>query len=56
METIVNKVAQSGLVTLNLEDFLPQKDALAELDITPFLFKGLILREKDFRAELLTFN
>lgn len=52
METIVNKVAQSGLVTLNLEQFLPQADSYAGLDIAPFLFKGMILREKDFRAAL----
>ena len=52
METIVNKVAQSGLVTLNLEQFLPQEESYAGLDIAPFLFKGMILREKDFRAAL----
>jgi len=52
METIVNKVAQSGLVTLNLEQFLPKEADLAGLDIAPFLFKGMILREKDFRAAL----
>lgn len=52
METIVNKVAQSGLVTLNLEQFLPEANAYAALDIAPFLFKGMILREKDFRAAL----
>lgn len=52
METIVNKVAQSGLVTLNLEQFLPREETCAGLDIAPFLFKGMILREKDFRAAL----
>ena len=56
METIVNKVAQSGLVTLNLEQFLPQEDSYAGLDIAPFLFKGMILREKDFRAALPEFR
>lgn len=52
METIVNKVTQSGLVTLNLEQFLPNEAAVVGLDIAPFLFKGMILREKDFRAAL----
>lgn len=56
METIVNKVAQSGLVTLNLEQFLPQQESYAGLDIAPFLFKGMILREKDFRAALPEFD
>lgn len=52
MEIIVNKVAESGLVTLNLEQFLPQENILIGLDIAPFLFKGMILREKDFRSAL----
>lgn len=52
MEAIVNKVAQSGLVTLNLEQFLPGQETYAGLDIAPFLFKGMILREKDFRTAL----
>jgi len=47
---IVNKVAQSGLITLNLEEFLP-KD-IVPFDIEPYLFQGLILKEKDFRAAL----
>ncbi|HLU16461.1 MAG TPA: DUF2480 family protein [Edaphocola sp.] len=53
MNLIVNKVAESGLFTLNLEQFLPQPEMLLALDIAPFLFKGMILREKDFRAALL---
>ena len=52
MDTIVNKVAESGLVTLNLEQFLPGEDSYTGLDIAPFLFKGMILREKDLRAAL----
>ncbi|MBI1194056.1 MAG: DUF2480 family protein [Bacteroidetes bacterium] len=49
--SIVNKVAQSGLVTLKLEDFAPQGEIVA-FDLAPFLFKGLILREKDFRQAM----
>lgn len=52
MEMIVNKIAESGLVTLNLEQFLPATETFAAWDIAPFLFKGMILREKDFRAAL----
>lgn len=45
---IVNKVDQSGIITLNLEDYyLPGERVL--LDIKDLLFQGLILREKDFR-------
>jgi hypothetical protein len=47
--TIVNKVAQSGLVTLKLEDYAPN-EPIASFDIADHLFKGLLLREKDFRA------
>jgi hypothetical protein len=52
MEPIVNKIAQSGIITLDLENFLPGKDAIAEFDLKPFLFKEMILREKDFRTAM----
>lgn len=48
---VVNRVAQSGLITLKLEDLAPKKEIL-EFDIADYLFKGLILREKDFRAAM----
>lgn len=47
-ETIVNKVAQSGLMTVDLADFAPQGERII-YDIKDNLFQGLILREKDFR-------
>ena len=50
-DTIVNKVAQSGLITLNLEDHFP-KDEIKKFDLKDFLFMGLILKEKDFRGAL----
>jgi hypothetical protein len=50
-DTIVNKVAQSGLITLNLEDYFP-KDEIKKFDLKDFLFMGLILKEKDFRGAL----
>lgn len=45
---IVNKVAQSGLITLNLEDMFPEGEMVV-LDIKDQLWQGLALREKDFR-------
>lgn len=46
---IVNKVAESGLIQLDLADFKP-KIEIIELDIAPQLWEGLILKEKDFRT------
>jgi hypothetical protein len=51
-EPIRNKVAESGIITLDLEPFVPTKDSIAIFDIKPFLFRELILREKDYRAGL----
>ena len=51
-ETIVNKIAESGIITLNPEQFLPAPEDRMVLDIKPFLFKEMILREKDFREAL----
>jgi hypothetical protein len=46
---IVNKVAESGLIQIDLADFKPTI-GLAEIDIAAQLWEGLILKEKDFRA------
>ena len=50
-EEIINKVAQSQLTTLDLEEYYP-KEEIVVFDLKPFLFMGLILKEKDFRASL----
>ncbi|HEY9195996.1 MAG TPA: DUF2480 family protein [Mucilaginibacter sp.] len=47
-ENIVNKVAQSGLVTLDPASFYPEGERVI-YDIKDNLFHGLILREKDLR-------
>jgi hypothetical protein len=52
-EEIINKVSQSALITLDLEQFFP-KENIRVFDLKPFLFMELILKEKDFRAALLT--
>ncbi|MEO7209962.1 MAG: DUF2480 family protein [Chitinophagaceae bacterium] len=54
MEGIVNKVAESGLITINLEDFLPKEECVM-FDLRQFLFMDLILKEKDFRQGLKEF-
>ena len=54
-EPFVNKVAESGLITLNLEDYLP-KGQTAVFDLKDHLFMGMILKEKDFREALKNFN
>jgi hypothetical protein len=51
MEPIVNKVAESGLITLDLEQFYP-KGEMKTFDLKGYLFMELILKEKDFRTAL----
>ena len=48
---IVNKVANSGLITIDLEDFFP-KEHVVEIDIKDFLFEEIILKEKDWNLLL----
>ena len=48
---LVNRVAASSLVTLNLEDFYPAEEVIV-FDLKDYLFKELILKEKDFRKAL----
>ena len=50
-DAIVNKVAESGLITLDLEKFLPAEPVVL-FDLKEYLFMGLILKEKDFRAAM----
>ncbi len=48
-EEIINRVAQSKLVTFDLEDHYPEGKRVV-LDIKNWLFEGIILREKEFRT------
>lgn len=50
-EEIINKVAQSKLVTFNLEDHYPEGKR-SSIDIKEWLHEGLILREREFRISL----
>ncbi len=52
MEAVIkNKVAESGLLTIDLEAYYPKAD-IKIFDIKDYLFMGLIVKEKDFRLAL----
>lgn len=53
MSEFVNRVAQSALTTLNLEEFIHPGERVV-YDIKDNLFMGLMLREKDFREFIKT--
>lgn len=46
---IINRVAQSQLITIDLEDYYPIGERVL-IDIKDWLHNGFILREKEFRA------
>jgi hypothetical protein len=52
-ELFNNKVAESGILSIDLASLLPSSDIIV-FDIKPYLFMELILKEKEFRAALLT--
>lgn len=56
MEEIINKVAQSGLITIDLEKHLPNANDVVGFDLRDHLFMALILKEKDFREKLKTID
>jgi hypothetical protein len=50
-DSLINKVAESGIVTIDLGALVPKKPIVV-FDIKDYLFMGLILKEKDFREAL----
>jgi hypothetical protein len=50
-DIIINKVAQSALITLDLEQFYPPEE-LVVFDLKKHLFMELILKEKEYREAL----
>ena len=46
---IINRVANSALITIDLEDYYPNGTRVV-FDIKDWLYKSLVLREKEFRA------
>lgn len=54
-DKIINRVANSSLKTINLEDFYSSEKRTI-IDIKPWLFNEFILKEKDFRNSLKNHN
>jgi hypothetical protein len=52
---LVNRVANSSLVTIDLEEMHP-KGEIVPFDLKGYLFMELILKEKDFREALLALD
>ncbi len=48
---IENRVEKSGIITLDLVDFIPPGNQHV-VDVKDFMHEGLILREKDFRLRI----
>ena len=51
MEPITNRVAESDITVFSLDELWDGRP-VADVDLAPFLFKGLVLREKDFREKV----
>jgi hypothetical protein len=54
-DEIINRVANSLLVTINLEDYYPKGQRIL-FDIKDWLYEGFVLREKDFRNQVAEYN
>lgn len=54
-DEIINRVAKSPLVTIDLEELYPEGKRVV-VDISEWLYEGLILKEKDFRESVDSHN
>ena len=52
---IVNRVANSALITIDLTDYAPEQSVL-NFDLKDFLFEGIVVKEKEFRNSLAEFD
>lgn len=52
---IVNKVANSGLINFNLEDYYQKGERLV-FDVSPFLWQGLVVKEREFRLAVKEYD
>lgn len=55
MDEIINKVANSKLVVIDLEDFYPEGRRIV-FDIKDWLFMELVLKEKEFREKAKNYD
>ncbi len=55
MDEIINKVANSVLEVFDLEDYYPT-GIRTQIDISQWLLEGFLLKEKDFREALKTYD
>lgn len=49
---LINKVAQKAIIQIDPVSFLPKATDIVAFDMKDLLFKGLLLKEKEFRAQL----
>jgi hypothetical protein len=54
-EEIINRVALSKLMVVDLEDYYPEGERII-FDIKDWLYEGFVLREKDFRQLVINYN
>jgi hypothetical protein len=54
-EEIINRVANSKLKVIDLEDYYPEGKRVL-FDIKDWLYEGLVLREKEFRQNVKTYD
>ena len=55
MESIINRVSRSPLYTLDIEELIHQGDIIL-FDLKPWLFRGMVIKEKEFRESLKNHN
>ena len=56
MEEIINRVEKSGIITLDLENYMELEVPRKSIDLNDLLFQGMILREKDLREFVKEFD
>lgn len=52
IQPIINTVAQKAIISLDLEDLFPKPEDIRSIDIKDFLYKALLLKEAEFRAQV----
>ena len=54
-DTIRNKISESGIINIDISDFMPKNEATG-IDLKDWLVDDLIIREHDFKEKLKCFN